>query len=228
MKPTYKSGAVAAVPPASGSQSEGNPTEGDMGASIPATVIGARWFYELAEEAKALIEDGVDGNGNAMVPDGAVLTQIRDAMRSKYAPKAALDVPDPVSGVGDLTAAQFRAVLNGILPLDRRVRIDGEIGFEEASFSSFSVIEFTTINALRSEAKITLLVRDAARTIRGGNTRATLSEPEYTASILSLLEVSDAGFRLQEIWASYGTEVLSPWVSWKGGKVKGYYLYGSS
>ena len=95
MKQVYKSGAQAAVPSAANALSEGNPTEGNVAADppVPATVIGDYAFYQLFKELEALIEDGVDGNGDAMVPDKTVLTQVRDALRSKYLAKA-----DAVSG----------------------------------------------------------------------------------------------------------------------------------
>ena len=87
MKQQYKSGAVAAAPASVSAPSAGNPTEGDVAANTPATTVGAYAFYQLFKELEAVIEDGVDGNGDAMAPDLDVLTQVRDALRSKYLAK---------------------------------------------------------------------------------------------------------------------------------------------
>lgn len=84
MKQQYKSGAVAAVPAAPASPSVGNPTEGDVVGGTPATVIGAYAFYMLFKELETVVEDG------GLNPDADILTQVRDALRARYATKTAL------------------------------------------------------------------------------------------------------------------------------------------
>lgn len=81
MKQQYKSGAVAAAPAEPAAPSVGNPTEGDIVNSEPATVVGAYAFYQLFKELEAVIEDG------NLQPDASVLTQVRDALRAKYVAK---------------------------------------------------------------------------------------------------------------------------------------------
>ena len=72
----WYAGASANPPAAPAAPSTGYPTDGDPLASIPATVPGAHWFYQLGEELRAVLAAA------GIPPDQASLTQLLTALRS--------------------------------------------------------------------------------------------------------------------------------------------------
>lgn len=96
----FRSGAVAAAPPIPTGVSSGHPTVGDPASSVPATIIGARWFHAVTEEALALIARG------GIAPDAGALNQwaaavVAIANERAAAAVAGINVPQ----VGPATAA---------------------------------------------------------------------------------------------------------------------------
>lgn len=72
----WASGASANPPAAPAAPSSGYPTDGDPLASVPPTVPGAHWFYQLGEELRAIL------TAASITPDHANLTQLLTALRS--------------------------------------------------------------------------------------------------------------------------------------------------
>ncbi len=72
----WESGASANPPAAPASPSSGHPTDGDPLASVPPTVPGAHWFYQLGEELRAIL------TAAGITPDHTNLTQLLTALRS--------------------------------------------------------------------------------------------------------------------------------------------------
>ena len=68
--------AASATPPADeASPSSGYPTDGNPSTPTPATIPGARWFHQVGEEIRAVIEEA------GLVPSSTTLTQLRDAIK---------------------------------------------------------------------------------------------------------------------------------------------------
>lgn len=72
----WESGASVNPPAAPAAPSSGHPTDGDPLASVPPTVPGAYWFYQLGEELRAIL------TAAGITPDKANLTQLLTALRS--------------------------------------------------------------------------------------------------------------------------------------------------
>lgn len=72
----WESGASANPPAAPAAPSSGYPTDGDPLASVPPTVPGAHWFYQLGEELRAILVAA------GITPDHTNLTQLLTALRS--------------------------------------------------------------------------------------------------------------------------------------------------
>lgn len=68
--------AASATPPADeASPSSGYPTDGNPSTPTPATIPGARWFHQVGEEIRAVIEEA------GLTPSSTTLTQLRDAIK---------------------------------------------------------------------------------------------------------------------------------------------------
>ena len=97
MKQQYRSGAVADIPSSADAPSVGNPTEGDPGGAVPATVPGQHWFYMISVElVNVLVEAGIE-------PDIATYTQVRDAIKKIAAARKTGGLLGPV----DAESADF-------------------------------------------------------------------------------------------------------------------------
>jgi len=72
----WESGASVNPPAAPAAPSAGYPTDGDALASVPPTIPGAYWFYQIGEELRAIL------TAAGIAPDKAVLTQLLTALRS--------------------------------------------------------------------------------------------------------------------------------------------------
>lgn len=69
--------AASATPPADeASPSVGYPTDGNPSTPTLATIPGARWFHQVGEEIRAVIDAA------GLTPDSATLTQLRDAIQA--------------------------------------------------------------------------------------------------------------------------------------------------
>ena len=85
MKQVYLSDAIAAAPASSAATSVGNPSDGDPANGVEATAPGAYWFYQIAEELEAVINEG------GLTPDVGTLTQLRDAIEAMIAAAGGFD-----------------------------------------------------------------------------------------------------------------------------------------
>lgn len=72
----WQAAAVASPPDVEAAPDDGYPTDGDPSSAVPATVPGARWFHQIGEEVRKVIEDG------GLTPDAADLTQLSTAIQS--------------------------------------------------------------------------------------------------------------------------------------------------
>lgn len=69
--------AASATPPADeASPSSGYPTDGNPSTPTPATIPGARWFHQIGEEIRAVIDAA------GLTPSSTTLTQLRDAIQA--------------------------------------------------------------------------------------------------------------------------------------------------
>lgn len=72
----WGSGASVNPPAAPAAPSSGYPTDGDPLASVPPTLPGAHWFYQVGEELRAILAAA------GITPDHTSLTQLLTALRS--------------------------------------------------------------------------------------------------------------------------------------------------
>jgi len=91
----YSAGASASPPAAEATPSVGYPTEGDPGIGTPATVPGAAWFHQVAEELRNIIVTA------GLTPDDTVLNQIDTAIATLIA-NATPDASTTVKGLIEL------------------------------------------------------------------------------------------------------------------------------
>ncbi len=108
MKNVWKSNASGTAPPTPGSFSNGYPTEGNLGLSIPPTNPGAWWFHMITQELLAVI------TAAGITPDGTNLTQLLAALDARYG-AASLHVSDFTGSNQLLTANGYQKLPGGLI-----------------------------------------------------------------------------------------------------------------
>ena len=193
MKQVYRSNAVAAAPDSAAAASEGNPALEDIANNLPATVIGAYWFYQVSKEIEAVITEG------GLVPSAAVLTQLRNAIQAMIdAATGALSIPTQVElatnnehtqpnppSTKAATPAGVRAVRDILLDsppgaLDTLNELAAALGDD----ANFSATVMSLINARLSQVQ-----GDARYVLKGGLGVSTgASATETVSSLLTALD----------------------------------------
>ena len=71
----WQSGASATPPDPEASPSDGYPIDGNPETATPATIPGARWFHQIGEEIRKVVEDA------GLTPDDEDLSQLKQAIQ---------------------------------------------------------------------------------------------------------------------------------------------------